>query len=107
MNDLHVSIPPVPSKLPGVFSVKEGSADISPGVDLPAVVDVVTKPTAVDMGGPATDPSPDKAVFDDATFDTAFDDGLKQQPVDGLNKPKAAMEAVPPKEGMAAHNACN
>jgi hypothetical protein len=85
--------------------VEEGSADIIPGVDLPAVVDVVTKPTGVDMGGTATDPSPDKAVFDDATFDTAFEDGLEHQAVDILNEPQAAMEAVPHKERIVACNA--
>jgi hypothetical protein len=45
-------------------------------VDLPAVFDVVLKPTGVDMCGLLADPPQDEAVFDDAVFDTAFDDGL-------------------------------
>ncbi len=45
-------MPPVTSKLPRVFSVEEGSADMIPGVDLPAIDNVVSKPTGVDMGAP-------------------------------------------------------
>ncbi len=73
VNDLFSSVPPVPSKMPGVFLVEEGSGDEIPGVDSPAV-DVVTKSTGVDMGVSQID-----AVFDGAVFDTALDGGLKEQ----------------------------
>jgi hypothetical protein len=53
-------------------------------LDLPTIVDVVTKPTGVDMGGPQADPPQVDAVFDDAVFDTALDDGLKTY---ALNEP--------------------
>ncbi len=36
--------------------VEEGSADMIPEVDLPVVVDVVSKPTEVDMGSPKLTP---------------------------------------------------
>ncbi len=49
-------MPPVSSKLPGVSLVEEGSAAIIPGVDLPAIVDLVSKPTGVDMGGSQANP---------------------------------------------------
>jgi hypothetical protein len=57
--------------------LEEGSTDMIPGVDLPAVVDLVSEPTGVDMGGPQADPPQVDALFDDAVFDTALDDGLK------------------------------
>ncbi len=78
VNGLHSPVPPATSKLAGVSLVEEGSADMIPGVDLTAVVDVVSEPTEVDMGGPQADPPQGKnALFDDAVFDTALDDGLK------------------------------
>ncbi len=49
-------MPPVSSEFPGVFLVEEGSADMIPGVDLPAIVNVVSEPTGVDMGGSQADP---------------------------------------------------
>jgi hypothetical protein len=91
------SVPPVPSKMPGVSLVEEGTGDEIPGVDSPAV-DVVTESTGVDMGVPQVD-----AVFDGAVFDTALDSGLEEQ----LNEPIAETEAATPKVGMAARNACN
>ncbi len=57
--------------------VEEGSTDMIPGVDFPTIVDVVSKPTGVNMGGPQADPPQDDALFDDAVFDMALDDGLK------------------------------
>jgi hypothetical protein len=51
VNDLYSPVPPVPSNLPGVSLVEEGNADMIPGVDLPAIVDIVSEPTGVDMGG--------------------------------------------------------
>ncbi len=84
--------------------VEEGSADIILGVDLPAVVDLVSKSTGVDMGGLQADPPQGNALFDYAVFDTALDGGLEMydsnEPID---KPKAAS----PKTGMAAHKAHN
>jgi hypothetical protein len=97
VNDLYSSVPPVPSEMPGVFLVEEGSGDEIPGVDSPAV-DVVTESTGVDMGVPQVD-----AVFDGAVFDMALYGGLKEQ----LNEPIAEMEAATPKVGMAARNARN
>jgi hypothetical protein len=84
--------------------VEEGSADMIPGVDLPAIVDLVYKPTGVDMGGPQADPHQVDALFDDAVYDLALDDGLKTYE---LNEPIDKPEAASPKAGMAAHNACN
>ncbi len=84
--------------------VEEGSADKIPGVDLPAIVDVVSEPTGVDMGTPQADPPQGNALFDDAVFDTALDDGLNTYDLnDSINKPEAAS----PKAGMAACNTCN
>jgi hypothetical protein len=97
VNDLYSSVPPVPSKMPGVFLVEKDSGDEIPGVDSPAV-DVITESTGVDMGVPQVD-----AVFDGAVFDTALDGGLEEQ----LNEPIAEMEAATPKVGMAARNICN
>jgi hypothetical protein len=77
VNDLYSPVPPVPSELAGVFLVEEGSADMIPGVDLPAIVELVSEPTGVDMGGLQADPPQGDALFDDAVFDTALDDGLK------------------------------
>ncbi len=45
-------MPPASSKLAGVSLVEEGSTDMISGVDSPGIVDVVSKPTGVDMGGP-------------------------------------------------------
>jgi hypothetical protein len=87
-----------------VSLVEEGSADMIPGVDLPAVVDLVSKPTGVDMGGLPADHPQGNALFDDAVFDTALDDGLKMYDLnEPINEPKSAS----PKTGMAACNACN
>jgi hypothetical protein len=61
-------LPPVTSKLAGMSSVEEGSADMIPGVDLPAVIDLVSKPTGVDMGGLQADPPQGNALFDDAVL---------------------------------------
>jgi hypothetical protein len=36
--------------------MEEGSAVLIPGLDLPADVDLVAKPTGVDMGGPQVAP---------------------------------------------------
>ncbi len=49
-------MPPASSELAGVSLVEEGSTDMIPGVDSPAVVEVVSEPTGVDMGGPQADP---------------------------------------------------
>ncbi len=76
-----------------------------PGVDLPAIVDVVSKPTGVDMGGPQADPPPKLTLcLMMLSFDTALDDGLKAYELnEPIDKPKAAS----PKAGMAACNICN
>jgi hypothetical protein len=97
--DLYSPVPPVTSKSTGVSLVEEGSADMIPGVDLPAVVGVVSEPTGVDMGGPQADPPQGNALFDDAVFDTALDDGLETY---DLNEPINEPEAASPKAGMAA-----
>jgi hypothetical protein len=94
-------VPPAPTKLPGVSLVEEGSADMIPGVDLPAVVEGVSKPTGVDMGGPQADPLQVDAVFDDAVFEIALADGLETY---ALNEPIDEPEAASPKAGMAARN---
>jgi hypothetical protein len=75
-----------------------------PGVDLPSIVDIVSKPTGVDIGGPQADPPQVDTVFDDAVFDTALDDGLKTY---ALNEPIDESEAAFPKAGMKVCNACN
>ncbi len=104
LNDLYSPVPPATSESAGVSLVEEGSADMIPGVDLPAIVNLVSKPTGVDMGGLQADPPQGDALFDDAVFDTTLDDGLEtcdfNEPID---KPKAAS----PKTGMVACNACN
>ncbi len=64
-------------------------------------VAVVNKPTGVNMGGPQAVP-PQDAVFDDAFFDTALDDGLNQQAV-----AEPETQAASLKEGMAACNTQN
>ncbi len=84
--------------------VEEGCADMIPGADLPAVVVVVFEPTGVDTGGPKADPPQVDALFDDAVFDMALDDGVKTYK---LNEPFDEPEAASPKAGMAACNACN
>ena len=101
VNDLYSSIPPATARIPGVSSVEEGSADEIPGVDLPDVA-VVNKLTRGDMGGPPGGP-PQDAVFDDAVFDTASDDGLDQEAV---ADPEIQV-APPSKEGMATRNTWN
>ncbi len=74
------------------------------GVDLPAVVDVVSKPAGVDMGGPQADPPQVDTLFDDAVFNTALDDGLETYKLnESIDRPKAAS----PNAVMAAWNACN
>ncbi len=75
-----------------------------PGVDLPAVVDLVSKPTGVDMGRLQADPPQGNALFDDTVFDTALDDGHERY---DFNEPIDKPEAASPKTGMAACNACN
>ncbi len=95
-------MPPASSELAGVSSVEEGSADMIPRVDLPAVVDVVTKPIGVDTGGPQADTPQVDALFDDAVFDMALDDGLETYK---LNEPIDEPKAASPKAGMAARNA--
>ncbi len=95
---------PVSSELEGVSLVEEGSADMIPGVNLPAIVDVVSKPTGVDMNGPQADPPQVDALFDDAVFDTALDNGLKTYE---LNEPIDQPKAASLKPGMAACNTCN
>ncbi len=92
------------SKLTGVSLVEEGRTDMIPGVDLPAIVDIVSKPTGVDLGGPQADPPHINALFDDAIFDMALDDGLKSY---ALNEPIDEPKAASPKAGMVACNACN
>ena len=98
VNDLYSSIPPAPAGMPGVSSVEEGSADEIPGVDL-ADVAVLHEPTGVDMGDPQADP-PQDAMFNNAVFDTALDNGLDQEAVT-----ETAVEN--PNVGMAARNARN
>jgi hypothetical protein len=104
VNDLYSPVLPATSELVGVSLVEEGSAEMIPGVDLPAIVDVVSEPTGVDMGGPEADPPQGNALFYDAVFDTALDDGLKTY---DLNEPIVDFKAASLKKGMAACNACN
>ncbi len=75
-----------------------------PGVNLPAVVDIVSKPTGVDMGGPQADTPQVDTVFDDVVFDTALDDGLETY---ALNKPIDEPEVASLMAGMVARNAPN
>ncbi len=84
--------------------VEEGSADMIPGVDSPAVVDFISKPTGVDMGGLQADPPQGDALFDDAVFDTELDDGLI---IYDLNEPINKPEAASTMTGMAACNSCS
>jgi hypothetical protein len=51
VNDLYSPVLPALFKLPGVFLVEQGSADMIPGVDLLAIIYLVSKPTGVDAGG--------------------------------------------------------
>jgi hypothetical protein len=99
-------VPPASSnsKLPGLSLVEEGSADMIPGVDLPAVVDVVSKPTSVDMGGPQADLPQVDTVFVGAVFDMTSDDGLETY---ALNEPIDEPDAASLKIGMARCNTCN
>ncbi len=72
------------------LSSQEGSADLIPGVDLPAVGDIVSKSTGVDMGGPQAGPPQIYALFDDAVFHKALDYGLKTCALDEpIDEPKA------------------
>ncbi len=96
LNDLCSPVPPALSKLAGMSLVEECSADMIPGVDLPAIVDKVSEPTRVDMGGPQADPPQVNALFDDAVFDTALDDGLKTYE---LNEPIDEPRAALPRQG--------
>jgi hypothetical protein len=102
--DLYLPVPPATSKSAGVSLVEEGSADMIPGVDSPAIVDIVSEPTGVDMGGPQAGPPQVDALFDDAVFDKALDDSPKTFE---LNEPVDEPKAASPKAGMAACNACN
>ena len=104
VNDLYSPVLPAFSKSPGLSLVEEGGADLIPGVDLPAVSDIVSKSTGVDMGGPQADPPQIYALFDDAVFHKALDYGLKTC---ALNEPIDEPEAASPKAGMAARKACN
>ena len=104
VNYLYSPVPPASSKLAGVSLVEEGSTDMIPGVDWPAIVDIVSKPTGVDMGSLQADPPQGDTLFDNVVFDTALDDGLKMY---DLNKPINKPKAASPKAGMAAHNAHN
>jgi hypothetical protein len=61
VNDLYSPVPPATSELAGESSVEEGSADMISVVHLPAIVDLVSKPTGVDMGCLQADPL--KATF--------------------------------------------
>ncbi len=104
INDLYSPVLPATSELAGVSLVEEGSADMIPGVDLPVVVDLFSKPTGVDMGGLQADPPQGDALVDDAVFDIAVDDGLRTY---DFNEPIDKPEAASPKSGVAACNACN
>jgi hypothetical protein len=104
INDLYLPVPPASSKLPGVSSVEEGSADMTSGVDSPAIVVIVSKPTGVDMGGSQADPPQVDALFDDAVFDMALDNGLKTY---AFNEPIYEPKAASLKAGVVACNACN
>jgi len=104
VNDLYSPVLPESSKSAGVSLVEEGSADMIPGVDLSAIVDIVSEPTGVDMGVPQADPPQVDALFDDAVFDRALDDGLKTYE---LNEPIDQPKAASLKPGMAACNTCN
>ncbi len=73
-----------------------------PGVDLPAIVEVVSKPTGVDRGSPQADPPQGNALFDDVVFDMALDEGLAMY---DLNEPIDKPKAASPKAGMVACNA--
>ncbi len=70
VNDLNSPVPLVHSKMPGVFSGEEGSADELLGVEAHDVA-VIPKPTGVDLGGSQPEPPQVDAVFDNAAFDTA------------------------------------
>ncbi len=104
VNDLYSPVPPVSSELVGVSFVEEGSTDMILGVDSPAVVDVVSKPTGIDMGGPQADPPQVDALFDDAVFDMTLNDGLETYE---LNEPIDETKLASPKAGMAACNTHN
>jgi hypothetical protein len=104
VNDLYSHVLPANSKSAGVSLVEEGSADMIPGVDLPAVVDLVSEPTGVDMGSLQAEPPQGDALFDDAVFDTTLDDVLKTYDLnEPINEPKAASS----KTEMTACNAHN
>ncbi len=102
--DLNSPVLPATSESVRVSLVEEGSTEMIPGVDLPAIVDVVSEPTGVEMGGPEAVPPQGNALFYDAVFDTALDDGLKTYDLnEPIDKPKAASL----KKEMAACNARN
>ncbi len=94
-------MPPASSESAGVSLVEEGSADMIPGVDLTAIVVVVSRPTEVDTSGPQADPPQVNALFDDAVFDTALDDSLKTY------KMNECIDEPSLKAAMVAHNARN
>jgi hypothetical protein len=52
-----------PFQVARVSLVEKDNADMNPGVDSPAIVDVVSMPTGVDMGGPQADSPQIDAVF--------------------------------------------
>ncbi len=54
VNDLYSPVPPASSKLPGVSLVKEGSADMIPGVDLTAIVDIFFQAHRIGHGWPSS-----------------------------------------------------
>ncbi len=71
VNDLYSPVPPATSESAGVSLGEESSADMIPGVDSPAIVDLVSEPTGVDTGGLQADPLKAMLLFDDAVFDTS------------------------------------
>ncbi len=81
-----------------MFLGEEGSADELLGVEAHDVA-IIPEPTGVDQGGSQPEPPQVEAVFDNAAFDTAVNDGLEQQAVAEIN------QAAPPKVGMVACNA--
>jgi hypothetical protein len=56
VNDLYSPGPPATSKSAGVSLVEEGSTDMIPGVDSPAIFDIASEPPGVNMGAPQADP---------------------------------------------------
>ncbi len=62
VTDLYSPVPPVPSEMPGVFLVEEGSADELPGVEAQDVA-IIPKPTGVDLGGSQPEPPQVESVL--------------------------------------------